>query len=433
MDEEVEVICHQCVNEKYLSSLIKRTGKSFECLFCSKRRKAIRVEDLVGLVDDVLQQNYVPGLVFDQYDDNGKRFETEQTGDPLIFHVAELLGLNEDDEVALRVCGDLTECSQYDYMQGGEAKYSDQGNYTWRNFRPVEAEARWQKFQAEMKHGNRFFGKHAKEFLGWLFQGISSFRIPERSVSVIRELSDVEVYRARRCDTASAYDAIIENPAAELGPPPKELAGAGRMNPQGLAAFYGAFDRKTCVAELRPPVGGRVVSGRFRLTRSVRVLDFIALDKAYEASPLSQFDPSYAEQMGRRIFLETLHSKITTPVLPNQEHEYLATQVMAEYLATQIDPPLDGVLFASAQVRKGTNLTLFNHAVVVPVEPSTTMVNIDDLDDSPQPSTPAIEYVADSMVRHQVRRVRFITDDLAREDGQPESQDYEDDWDEYLR
>lgn len=172
------------------------------------------------------------------------------------------------------------------------------------------------------------------------------------------------------------------------------------------------------------------MSGRFRLTRSVRLLDFIALDKAYEASPLSQFDPSYAEQMGRRIFLETLHSKITVPVLSNQEHEYLATQVMAEYLATQIDPPLDGVLFASAQGRKGTNLTLFNHAVVAPVEPGPKMANIDDLDDSPQPSTPALEYVADSMVRHRVRRVRFITDDLSREDGQPESQDYGEDWDE---
>lgn len=95
-----------------------------------------------------------------------------------------------------------------------------------------------------MKHGHRFFGRHAKEFLDWLFQGISSFRIPDGAVSVIRELSDVEVFRARRCDTASAYDAIIQNPAAELGPPPQEFAGAGRMNPQGLAAFYGAFDRE---------------------------------------------------------------------------------------------------------------------------------------------------------------------------------------------
>ncbi|MEE4149856.1 RES family NAD+ phosphorylase [Pseudomonas viridiflava] len=342
MDEDV--ICHQCLSEAFLVGLIGRTGVATKCSFCSKKRKAIPFENLVSMVDDVLERYCHPGRIYDQYDDNGKRSETEQTGDPLVFHVAELLGLDEDDPVTLRVITDLNESSHYDIMQGGDAKYSDLGNYVWKVIRPREAEARWLKFQAEMKHGNRFFSRHAKDFLDWLFRGVSSFKSADGSKSVIRELVDEEVFRARRCDSASEYDSIINEPAAQLGPPPKEVAGAGRMNPKGLAAFYGAFDRKTCVAELRPPVGGRVVSGKFKLTRPVRVLDFIALDEAYEAKPLSTFEATYEEQMGRRIFLKTLHAKITVPVLPNQEHEYLATQVMAEYLATQFDPPLDGVL-----------------------------------------------------------------------------------------
>lgn len=100
-------------------------------------------------------------------------------------------------------------------------------------------------------------------------------------------------------------------------------------------------------------------------------------------------------------------------------------------MATQFDPPLDGVLFASAQVRKGTNLTLFNHAVVSPLEPTVTFVDLDDLDSALSSETPAIEYVPDSLVRHKVCRVRFITEDLGREDGQPESEEHYDDWDEY--
>ncbi|MCJ7958470.1 MAG: RES family NAD+ phosphorylase [Pseudomonas sp.] len=428
---DVETVCYQCIGDEFLVELIKRTGVIAECSNCSTEREAISHEDLVGMVDDVLQKYCHPGLVYDQYDDNGKRSETEQTGDPLLFHVAELLGLDEDDPVAMRVYDELTECSMHEYMQGGEGRYSDDANYIWRVIRPREAEARWMKFQAEMKHGNRFFSKHAKVFLDWLFSGVSLFRSAHGSMSVVRELLHEEIFRARRCDSASEYDAIINNAAAQLGPPPKEFAGAGRMNPKGLAAFYGAFDRKTCIAELRPPVGGRVVSGKFTLTRPVRVLDFIALDEAYEASPLSKFDAEYEEKVGRRIFLETLHSKITVPVLPNQEHEYLATQVMAEYLATQFDPPLDGVLFASAQVRKGTNLTLFNHAVVSPLEPTVTFVDLDDLDSALSSEMPAIEYVPDSLVRHKVCRVRFITEDLGREDGQPESEEHYDDWDEY--
>jgi hypothetical protein len=429
MDEDL--ICHKCLNEAYLIGLIRRTGVAAECSFCLKRRNAISFENLVGMVDDVLQKYCHPGAIYDQYDDNGKRSETEQTGDPLIFHVAELLGLDEDDPVVERVLGDLNENSLYDIMQGGEARYSDYENYVWRVIRPREAEARWLKFQAEMKHGNRFFSRHAKDFLDWLFRGISSFKSPDSSMPVIRELVDNEVFRARRCDSTSEYDSIINEPAAQLGPPPKEVAGAGRMNPKGLAAFYGAFDRKTCVAELRPPVGGRVVSGKFKLTRPVRLLDFIALDEAYEARPLSTFEADYEEQMGRRIFLKTLHTKITVPVLPNQEHEYLATQVMAEYLATQFDPPLDGVLFASAQVRKGTNLTLFNHAVVISLEPTIAFTNLDDLLSNCPPQTPAIEYVPDTLVRHNICRVRFITEDSKLEDGQPETDEYYDDWDDY--
>ena len=164
---------------------------------------------------------------------------------------------------------------------------------------------------------------------------------------------------------------------------------------------------------------------------AIHVLDCIALDEAYETRPLSAFEASYEEQMGRRIFLKTLHAKITVPVLPNQEHEYLATQVMAEYLATQFEPPLDGVLFKSAQVRIGTNLTLFNHAVVASLEPGTAFANLDELLSSPPTQTPAVEYVPDTLVRHKVCRVRFITDDLARDDGQPESDEQYDDWDEY--
>ena len=206
MDEEL--ICHKCLNEPYLIGLIRRTGVAAECSFCLKRRKAIPFENLVGMVDDVLQKYCHPGAIYDQYDDNGKRSETEQAGDPLIFHVAELLGLDEDDLVVERILEDLNESCDYDIMQGGEARYSDDGNYEWRVIRPREAEARWLKFQAEMKHGNRFFSRHAKDFLDWLFRGISSFKTPDGSMPVIRELVDDEVFRARRCDPASEYDSI---------------------------------------------------------------------------------------------------------------------------------------------------------------------------------------------------------------------------------
>ena len=56
--------------------------------------------------------------------------------------------------------------------------------------------------------------------------------------------------------------------------------------------------------------------------------------------------------------------------MPQDEvFEYLATQVVAEYLANKVEPRLDGIIFRSSQTgSKGSNVVLFNHACGV--EPS---------------------------------------------------------------
>lgn len=428
MDDEP--ICHCCVKDEFLVALILEEGESAECSICAGCRQTLPLGRLVDLVDDILQQHFEPGFSHPVHNEEGDFSHTQQKGEFLIFHIAELIGVDEDDPLAMRICTELTECSLYDLHQGGEAKYDEDCRYVHSQIRSREAERRWEAFKADMKHGNRFFNSNAKVFLDWLFLGIESFKVYSNGQTVVRHLEKEALYRARRCDSVTQYEVILEHGAKELGPPPKEYAGSGRMNPEGVPAFYAALDRQTSVAELRPPVGGRLVSGEFKLTRPVRVLDFKILEKAYEAHPLSMFDPGYSEKVERRSFLQTLHGKITVPVLPNQKHEYLATQVMAEYLATQFDPPLDGVVFASAQVANGTNVTLFNHALATSADSVTMRFGLSVDGAGHQPHQPAIEYIPDSMIRHVVKEVVFCTDDLPRDDNQPESEDHDDYWDE---
>ena len=40
------------------------------------------------------------------------------------------------------------------------------------------------------------------------------------------------------------------------------------MNAQGIAVFYGAGDVETALAEVRPPVGSRVVTAEFEIIRA---------------------------------------------------------------------------------------------------------------------------------------------------------------------
>ncbi|SDU58460.1 RES domain-containing protein [Pseudomonas mandelii] len=423
MDEQEAVVCFGCVGDQHLQTLIKREGASAKCSYCKKRRKAITVERLSDLVADVMYAFFEDTSIWER-------------GDELNFHVADILGRDDTDDLLVGdVCGELVNCSHWDIMQGGESRFNEFGLYMPRQLRPKEAERKWQDFRASIMHKSRFFNQSGKEFLEWLFGNIDSYRSFRTSdlkhdsvVRVITVDDCIELFRARQCDSQKDLLDILTTPAKHLAAPPKELASAGRMNPAGVPVFYGAFDRATCIAELRPPVGGSVISGQFLLTRDVRVLDFKRLEDAYEHAPLSMFDPDYRLKHERRKFLLTFHDKISSPVLPKQEHEYLTTQVIAEYLSTQHSPRIDGVIFSSAQRKGGLNIVLFAH--VVSGELTSSVISA-SADQSVQDI--GIEYIPESLVLHKIDAVEFSPKDLKVDDGEPDwstgDPEFDDDWD----
>ena len=158
---------------------------------------------------------------------------------------------------------------------------------------------------------------------------------------------------------------ILTAPVKKLGPPPSRLARAGRMNAAGISVFYGAMEADTCIAEARAPVGSYVVLGRFEIIRPVRVLDLDVLTKVATAG--SWFHPEFTTRSNRAAFSGISLRKISQPIMPrDEEFEYLPTQAVSEYLASCVDPPLDGIIFHSAQTAgKGRNVVLFNHAAHV--------------------------------------------------------------------
>ena len=179
---------------------------------------------------------------------------------------------------------------------------------------------------------------------------------------IVPDSEDRFIWRARVAQSTEEIETILKSPVREMGPPPPKLATSGRMNAQGISVFYGAMDKSTCIAEIRPPVGSHVVLARFEFLRPVRLLDLDALAEVY-VDP-SYFDPEYKPQKDRASFLKHLAREISRPVAPQDEAlQYLTTQVVAEYLANMEKPRLDGIIFGSSQTGgNGRNLALFNHA-----------------------------------------------------------------------
>lgn len=394
------------------------------------------VGDLADEVASVLTENLQIGdeyPIWGSYDDD-RPSHYENHGDPISWWISEILQLDNINDLVDAVCGELTSQSHYDFMQGGEPRFDEEIRYVRKRFRPKEAELSWIEFKNGIMHDHRFFNEKAKAFLKWLFEGVDSLHshgfADTEVVRTIAPTSGIVFYRARRCDFFKDIKPILEYPAQHLAAPPKELARAGRMNPAGVPMFYGAFDRDTCIAELRPPVGGAVISGEFRITRPIRVLDFKRLEDTYHESPLSEFQPDYRKKQSLRHFLQTLHSKISYPVLPNAEHEYLTTQVIAEYLSTQHVPPIDGVIFSSAQNKEGLNVVLFSHVVSAdPISHAPDIHGLTVLDFSP--TKPGIEFVPDSLLVHNIKGAQYHSESQNVSKGQIEGfeEDHDIEWD----
>jgi hypothetical protein len=134
------------------------------------------------------------------------------------------------------------------------------------------------------------------------------------------------------------------------------------MNAAGISVFYGAKEADTCIAEVRAPVGSYVVLGRFEIIRPIRLLDLDVLTKV--TTDCSWFAPEFAVRSNRAAFLRHLVREISKPIMPrDEEFEYLPTQAVSEYLASCVEPPIDGINFHSAQTaREGRNVVLFHHA-----------------------------------------------------------------------
>ncbi|MGG5288695.1 RES family NAD+ phosphorylase [Pseudomonas shirazensis] len=403
-----QYVCFKCATDPFLARQIRRNGQSVACCLCETKRKSISLANLVARVEKILEAYVCPGEHHFQWNDAHGSFQ-RQFGELIDVWVGEIFGCDNIHPVVQLVCRNLT-------------NYSDDVNYAHLPFLPSDFRYQWGEFQEGLAHGNRFFNESAKSFLDWLFKDLAKYSASSNDHAVVRILSPEEapaIYRARSCATSDDVTKIRADPARNLSAPPKEIAGEGRMNPAGVPAFYGAFERKTCVAELRPPVGGTVVSGKFKLTKSIKVLDFGRFESADLGPEPSFFEPKYFEKRGRREFLKYLHNLITVPVLPGTERNYLTSQAVAEYLATHCKPRIDGLIFKSVQAPMGNNIVLFSHVACAPTPTFWSVDGAMGVMGAKPSSGPCIEYVADSLVYHDVRYVAYETADEQLSEDKP--------------
>jgi len=340
MDAEAHVIdaddpvCLLCIGDKELRHQLREAATREICASCGKRRLTVPLRDLAARIDDVYRAHYEPGL-----------------GNEPQWIIQEIAEVEED--IAEAVAKQLHDEEWHDVMKdGAEPYYDPTSTYSEREIHPTELQLEWEEFCRRIKHERRFFDEAGRLILGTILgDGIRSDDNP-LSVCVVRLKKGERLFRARRADSAHAAAAIMADPRRQLGPPPRRLAIAGRMNSAGIPVFYGGFTEDVCVAEVRPHVGGAVVTGQFRVVRPLRLLDLTMLDEHGFAG--SYFGDKFHERLEKRLFLRKFHDLISRPVQPHEEAlEYVPTQAVAEYIANVLG--LDGIIYASAQTDRRSN------------------------------------------------------------------------------
>lgn len=379
---EIQHICHQCVGDPILAEEVRRRGEVHLCSYCSRATQAFPLDALAERIHHVMVTHFelTPDHPVDveEFITIALDLAWERKGDPVATIIADIAGLDEP------IADDVTHWLSQHYgwheaRDGGEDPYGFDAHYDHTNPDTSQVKNAWNNFRREIETQARFFGPNAETTLSQIFADLETLRtiIGE---PVVREIGpqddECHVYRARKALSTDELYRILKSPPDELGPPPSDFATAGRMNSAGIPVFYGAMDRKTCVAEVRPPVGSRVVTGKFEILKTVRLLDLNLLERVFVET--SHFDERYSEQYSRYAFLRHLVTEITAPVMPQDEaKEYLATQVIADFLAFKVSPRLDGILFRSSQTDgTGQNVVLFNHAsrvAPIPVPPGTSL------------------------------------------------------------
>ena len=367
-------LCFDCIGEEYLSSIVEDEGKLSKCSYCNENGETLDLNEIADLVEEAFEAHYVRSPTepdpyqYHLHADKESDYEWEREGEPVIAAIA--FAADISDEVAKDIQALLEDrySDRHSYEICEETEYSSDSYYQKNSISDDDWQRQWEKFERILKTEARFFSRTGAEFLGKIFNDIDKKLTDSGSPLVITagENSRIKsLYRARVFQSLGSLEDGLRQPDLHLGPPPSSISKAGRMNAAGISVFYGATNSQIALAEVRPPVGSYVAVAKFELIRPLRLLDLTVIEDILESGSI--FDPEYANLLAKAKFLGSLKSHITRPVLPNDESiEYVSTQAVADFLATEVNVPLDGIIFPSVQSdAEGQNVVLFRKASVV--------------------------------------------------------------------
>lgn len=373
MADGEERVCHQCFGDIFLKREVRRDGEKAECAYCGKTLLTLPLKEVADLFESAIDTHYVkapsePSSMEQAMLHEGVMDFWYPDGQPITDLIQEIGETSKDIAGDIQDLLEARHSTREDWEMGVVTEFHSESHYESRAVAGGELDEEWPLFEHNLKTKSRYMSMAALKTLEKIFHDLESHRTFQ-DASVIIDAGPAAalktLFRARVFQSRESLFAALERPEISIGPPPPKLAGAGRMNARGIPVFYGATHPEVALAEVRPPVRSKVVVAQFDIVRPLRLLDVEALRSLWVGG--SPFDPNYLARKQKAEFLRGLSERITMPVMPDDETlNYIATQVIAEYLASIDKPRLDGMIYPSVQAGdEMRNVVLFNKAAVV--------------------------------------------------------------------
>lgn len=361
-------ICSDCVSDAYLKGVIDQSQETDQaCDYCGRVAPTIEMGSLAEMCNEVIDNFYEVSSLTDAVIHYGWTAKGSDLPE-ILYTLLDPPSDAVDDLVGL--LGEMWfDWSSHEHQYGEDPSFIEKSSLGW------ELGLDWRQMEDSLRYEARFLNPAAANLLEKIFGSIEDDRTQIDGGVVVHLGAGSELdtlFRARVFQTTDAMEDAFEHPERHFGPPPPGKGSAGRMNAKGLPVFYGATKPEVAISEVRPPVGGHVVVAQFKVIRPLRVLDLRKLGTIKLKPDASYFDPDTVKQATRNDFLRGLTHEIGMPVVPElEDHQYIVTQAIADFLATHQKLNLDGIIFPSAQhlenetVNLGSNVILFNKASVV--------------------------------------------------------------------
>jgi hypothetical protein len=388
-------VCGGCFGVVFIKREIKRNGQKDVCEYCGRTRNTLRLEELANLFETAFSTHYERTASEQSPFEQAMGDTWWRDGQPVLDLMQEIGETTKEIAEDIRDLLESRHSTREDYEMGLETEFDSDSYYESRAVPRGDLDAEWRLFEHSLKTESRYFSHTVMRTLDKIFNDLKEHRTYQ-GASVIVDAGPngtiKALYRARAFQSQEGLFAALERPEISIGPPPPAVAGAGRMNARGIPVFYGATHPEAALAEVRPPVGSKVVVAQFNIARPLRLLDVASLQSLSVGG--SPFDPMYLARKQKAEFLEGLSERITMPVMPDDEAlKYIPTQVIAEYLASLDNPTLDGMIYPSVQTAEEMkNVVLFHKAAVVAKVKRPEGVKFSVRDYESYEGSPEIEY-----------------------------------------